>query len=88
MDRKCGALKTQKYVNQFSMIFAEELQVYRITARYPHVCYQMIYRLHNNGWHTWATGIALLLTKYGFQYVLAQQGVGNKDVFLKCYVHD
>ena len=52
------------------------------TARYPHVCYQMIYRLHNNGRHTWATEIALLLTKFGFQHVWAQQGVGNEDVFL------
>ena len=32
MGRKCGALNTQKYVNQFSMIFAEELQVYRRTS--------------------------------------------------------
>ena len=70
------------------MIFVEELQVYRLTqviqmptARYPHVCYQMIYRLHNNGRHTWATNIALLLTKFGFQHVWAQQGVANKDVF-------
>ena len=30
MGRKCGALNTQNYVNRFSMIFAEELQVYRI----------------------------------------------------------
>ena len=28
---KCGVLNTQKYVNRFSTIFAEELQVYRIT---------------------------------------------------------
>ena len=58
------------------------------TARYPHVCYQMIYRLHNNGRHTWATDIALLLTKFGFQHVWAQQGVGNEDVFLECYVYE
>ena len=41
------------------------------TARYPHiymdsVCYQMIYRLHNNGRHTWATDIALSLKKLVF----------------------
>ena len=46
------------------------------TARYPHiymdsVCYQMIYRLHNNGRHTWATDIALSLTKIGFQHVMS-----------------
>ena len=55
------------------------------TERYPHVCYQMIYRLHNNGTHTWATDIAMfafLLTKFGFQHVWLQQGFGNKDVFL------
>ena len=112
MGRKCGALNTQKYVNQFSMIFAEELQVYRVllgemgrytlashffqrrikywlkviqmlTARYPHVCYRMIYRLHNNCRHTLATYIALLLTKIGLQHVWAQQGVGNEDVFFE-----
>ena len=53
------------------------------TARYPHLCYQVIYRLHNNGRHTWATDIALLLTKFGFQHVWAQQGVGNEDVFFE-----
>ena len=38
------------------------------TARYPYVSYQMIYRFHRNGRHAWATDIALLLTKFGFQH--------------------
>ena len=43
----------------------------------------MFYRLHNNGRPTWATDIAFLLTKFGFQNVSTQQGVGNEDVFLE-----
>ena len=34
MGRKCGASYTQKYMNQFSMIFAEELQMYRLNLAY------------------------------------------------------
>ena len=46
------------------------------------ICYQS--RLHNNGRHTLATDIALLLTKFGFQYVSEHQDlVVNKDVFFK-----
>ena len=36
------------------------------TSGYPHVCYQMIYQLHNGVRHTLANDIALLLTKFGF----------------------
>ena len=38
-----------------------------LTESYLNVCYQMIYRLNNNGRHIRATDIALLLTIMGIK---------------------
>ena len=46
------------------------------------ICHQS--RLHNNGRHTLATDIALLLTKFGFQHVSEQQDrIVNEDAFFE-----
>lgn len=50
-------------------------------TRYPKACYKMLYCLDQQGRHTWASSVKMLLCKYGFREVWDEQGVGNPAVF-------
>ena len=53
--------------------------------RLPYKAYKMLYTLDTKGKKTWASDIRDCLCRYGFACVWMNQGVGNIDVFLKCF---
>ena len=55
------------------------------TDRLPHKAYKMLFLLDERGKRTWASDIRQCLFKYGFAYVWLNQGVGNVNVFLRCF---
>ena len=53
------------------------------TPRYPFACYKMLKELDDNGRHTWASNVRILLSRYGFGHVWLNQGVGDPIRFIK-----
>ena len=53
------------------------------TMRYPFACYKMLKELDDNGRHTWASNVRILLSRYGFGHVWLNQGVGDPVIFIK-----
>ena len=50
------------------------------TTRYPFACYKMLKELDDNGRHTWASNVRILLSRYGFGHVWLNQGVGDPKI--------
>ena len=53
------------------------------TTRCPFACYKMLKELDDNGRHTWASNVRILLSRYGFGHVWLNQGVGDSIRFIK-----
>jgi hypothetical protein len=53
--------------------------------RLPKKCYKMLYHLDLARKSNWVTGIRNCLSRYGFQIVWENQGVGCNTSFLKCF---
>ena len=53
------------------------------TTRYPFACYKMLKELDDNGRHTWALNVRILLSRYGFGHVWPNQCVGDTVRFIK-----
>ena len=47
----------------------------------------MLYQLDEQGCTTWASYVKLVLTKYGFHDLWAQQGVANRVVFQREFMN-
>ena len=56
---------------------------YLSTTRYPFACYKMLKELDDNGRHTRASNVRILLSRYGFGHVWLNQGVGDPVIFIK-----
>jgi len=56
--------------------------LYMNDERLPKSCYNMLYRLDNNGRVTWATKVKFMLHKLGFGICWISQDVGDVNIFL------
>ena len=53
--------------------------------RYPKICYQMLVKLDQRGFSTWATQIKQVLYNTGFGIVWITQEVGDINLFLNIF---
>ena len=51
----------------------------------PFKCYKMLFDLDSRGKSTWVTNVRICLSRYGFQYVWINQGVGCVKSFIACF---
>ena len=74
------------YLNSYARCIKYWLKLVRMNeTRLPYKAYNMLRVLDERGKKTWVTYVRECLSKYGFACVWMNQGVGDVNVFMKCF---